>query len=257
MNCDIIKIGSFVRNKERFVKRRQRLVGPNGATLKAIELLTNCYVLVQGNTVSCMGTYKGLKLVRRIVEDCMKNIHPVYHIKALMIKRELAKDPKLANENWDRFLPKFKKKNVQTKKKPAPKKKESDEARSPFPPAQQPRKEDIAMETGEFFVKESEKKRQKMEEKLQKQREKIAAKKAEQEKDYVAPKEEKQYLKKDTQSSSSGAAEQASGLSAAENLKAKLKQQSQEYNAAKRKRADASGADDYIVSSKPKKRKLD
>lgn len=52
--------------------------------------------------MSAMGPYKGLKTVRRVVEDAILNVHPIYHIKTLMIKRELAKDPAMAEENWDR-----------------------------------------------------------------------------------------------------------------------------------------------------------
>merc|ERR1712058_193449 len=105
----------------------QRLIGPNGSTLKSIELLTKCYVLVQGNTVSCLGPYQGLKQVRKIVVDTMNNV------KALMIKRELMKDPKLKNENWERFLPKFEHKNLSKRKQPF--KKTEKKAYTPFPPA--------------------------------------------------------------------------------------------------------------------------
>lgn len=149
---DIVKIGGIVRNKERFIKRRQRLLGQDGSTLKALELVTGCFILVQGNTVSIMSeSHKGLKQARQVVVDCMNNIHPIYHIKRLMIMKELAKDEKLKDEDWERFLPKFAKKNVQRKK--AAKKREV-KAYTPFPPAQTPRKVDMQLETGEYFASE-------------------------------------------------------------------------------------------------------
>lgn len=130
MFIEIIKIGGTVRNKERFVKRRQRLIGPNGKTLKALELLTSCYILVQGNTVSAMGYFRELKTVRKVVLDTMRNIHPIYNIKELMIKRELKKQPELSEACWRRFLPQYHKRNVKRKKVEIKPKKEY----TPFPP---------------------------------------------------------------------------------------------------------------------------
>eukprot|EP00352_Strombidinopsis_acuminata_P002702 CAMPEP_0176381756 /NCGR_PEP_ID=MMETSP0126-20121128/32128_1 /TAXON_ID=141414 ORGANISM="Strombidinopsis acuminatum, Strain SPMC142" /NCGR_SAMPLE_ID=MMETSP0126 /ASSEMBLY_ACC=CAM_ASM_000229 /LENGTH=119 /DNA_ID=CAMNT_0017745755 /DNA_START=495 /DNA_END=855 /DNA_ORIENTATION=- len=115
-------------------------------TLKALELLPNAN---QGSTVSVMGYFKDLKLVRRIVLDCMRNVHPIYSIKELMIKRELEKNPDVQDEDWTRFLPKFKKQNVKRAKPLKIKKKKE---YTPFPPEQLPRKEDIQMMTGEYFL---------------------------------------------------------------------------------------------------------
>lgn len=188
--CDIIKIRNLVRNKERFVKRRQRILGPNGTTLKALELLTQCYILVQGNTVSAMGPYKGLKELRRVVEDCMNNIHPIYHIKELMIKRELQKDPELAGESWDRFLPHFKKRNLSKRRVPLKVTDKSKKVYTPFPPPQEKSKVDLQIESGEYFLGKQARERAAQEERLEKQKEKKAEKLKEREKEFEAPKED-------------------------------------------------------------------
>lgn len=58
---DIIEIK--LQNRERFIKRRRRLIGEDGNTLKALEISTKCYILVQGKTVAAVGPYDGLKKV--------------------------------------------------------------------------------------------------------------------------------------------------------------------------------------------------
>ena len=163
VECDVIKIRGIVNNRDRFIKRRQRLIGPKGMTLKALELLTDCYILVQGSTVCVMGNYKQLKIVRRIIIDCMKNIHPIYHIKELMIKRELMKKPEMANESWDRFLPNYQKHNVKKKKVKKIKKEYN-----PFPNEQQPRKIDLLLQSGDYFFDEKNKSKKESNKKIKK-----------------------------------------------------------------------------------------
>merc|ERR1711904_501921 len=97
--CDFIKIGGITRNKNDYLKRRQRLIGPDGSTLKALELLTKCYIMIQGNTVAIMGNYKNIKTVHHVIIDSLRSTHPIYHIKALIIKTELLKDQSLIKKN--------------------------------------------------------------------------------------------------------------------------------------------------------------
>jgi len=268
VNCDIIKIGGLVRNKDRFVKRRQRLIGPDGATLKALELLTNCYILVQGNTVSVMGTHKGIKQARQVVLDCMKNIHPVYNIKRMMIMKELAKDPKLANEDWSRFLPTFKKKNVK-RRKPRQVQVEAEKAKvasaadgvdvkknkkksyTPFPPAQQPSKVDLQLDSGEYFLNERARKAKKLAEKKEKSQKKSQERREAREREFEAPPPSRSSTKMSKTKDTSGDNE-GSGMGAkldVESLKSKF------AKIGKRKSSGGADVSDFMAGGKKQRRK--
>merc|ERR1711981_125638 len=100
--------------------------------------------------------------------DCMANVHPIYHIKELMIKRELAKDPELAGQSWDRFLPNFKKRTLSKRRVPHKVTDKSKKVYTPFPPPMEKSKIDLQIESGEYFLgkqaKEREEKRKSREE---------------------------------------------------------------------------------------------
>ncbi|PYH78145.1 eukaryotic type KH-domain (KH-domain type I) [Aspergillus uvarum CBS 121591] len=234
--CDVIKIRNQVRNKERFVKRRQRILGPGGSTLKALELLTSTYILVQGNTVAAMGPYKGLKEVRKVINDCMANIHPIYHIKELMIKRELAKDPSLAEESWDRFLPNFKKRTLSKRRMPFKVTDKTKKVYTPFPPAPEKSKVDLQIESGEYFLSKEAKDRAQKEEIMERQRVKREEKMKEREKAFVAPeeleeaekakKEKKEKKEKKKRKRESEAAELEADADAADRKEKKKKKKS-------------------------------
>ncbi|KAI1304471.1 ribosomal RNA assembly protein KRR1 [Xylaria venustula] len=185
---DVIKIRNLVNNKEKFVKRRQRLLGPNAATLKALQLLTNTYIQVQGNTVSAIGGYK----VRRVVEDTMHNVRYVQSCQMANLTKQMltavfSRDPLLKNESWDRFLPNYKKRSLSKRLKPH--KVSEKKPYTPFPPAAEPSKVDLQLEAGEYHIARDAKKRMAQEERLEKQKLKKEEKKRDREKDFIAPDE--------------------------------------------------------------------
>merc|ERR1711936_1454077 len=136
----------------------------------------------------------------------------IYNIKSLMIKRELMKDSKLKNENWERFLPKFEHKNLSKRKQPL--KKREKKPYTPFPPAPVMSKIDKELESGEYFLKERERKAKKAAEKKEKHSEADKKRQDKREKSFKPP------VEKSSNKSDSKPAESDVDL---QKLKAKIK----------------------------------
>jgi ribosomal RNA assembly protein len=156
-----------------------------------------------------MGPYKGLKQVRNVVIDCMKNVHPIYHIKTMMIKKELAKDPALANEDWSRFLPKFTKKSTSKRRKPhvVSEKKPY----TPFPPAPAQSKVDMQLESGEYFINEAQRLAKKKAEKRMQSKERAQENRLAREAEFVPPEEDEMRHTKKSSRRDEPPAEEESG----------------------------------------------
>lgn len=105
------------------------------------------------------------------------------------VKRELAKDPELANESWDRFLPNYKKRSLSQRRVPFKVTDKAKKTYTPFPNAPEPSKVDRQLEAGEYHIGREAKKRMAQEDRLEKQKTKKEEKKREREKDFVAPEE--------------------------------------------------------------------
>mmetsp|Transcript_1458 Transcript_1458/g.4978 ORF Transcript_1458/g.4978 Transcript_1458/m.4978 type:complete len:190 (-) Transcript_1458:1372-1941(-) len=132
-----------------------------------------------GKTVAIVGPVFGVRRAVEVIVDCMKNIHPLHHIKRLMVLRELENNPKMQNETWSAYLPEFKKKNHKKGKKIIKKKRNlQDELSHVFPEATEKSKVDLQIESGEYFMDDKEK-RQYRNAKLEEQHEKAAQRKQE------------------------------------------------------------------------------
>jgi ribosomal RNA assembly protein len=141
---ELIDIRKLVRSDKVFEKRRDRLIGKNNVTLNALKLLTDCHLCIAGKVVAVVGSYDGLGKAKQIIIGCMNNIHPVYELKKMVIKKKLSEDPTKKNEDWSKYLPQLKK--THQKKKKNDKKNETKQKSNNKP----------KLETGEYFYKEEE-----------------------------------------------------------------------------------------------------
>lgn len=161
-----IRLNYLCPDKKTMIKRRQRLIGNDSATLKALELLTECYIYTHGNTVCAIGKYDGLREVKRVVEDCMKNVnHPVYWIKRLDAKRLLANDPNMKDKDWDKYLPELKKSTRHQNKKTV----KHNKRNRGLPDFPKDSLIDKQIESGEYFLKKKSTSKKERRHKIEKQ----------------------------------------------------------------------------------------
>lgn len=99
------------------------------------------------------------------------------------------KDPELKNENWERFLPHFKKRTLSKRKKPLKITDKSKKPYTPFPPPQEKSKVDLQIESGEYFLGKQAMERAAKERREGQQREKQAEREMARQKEFVPPQE--------------------------------------------------------------------
>lgn len=99
------------------------------------------------------------------------------------------KDPDLKNENWERFLPHFKKRTLSKRKKPLKITDKSKKPYTPFPPPQEKSKVDLQIESGEYFLGKQAMERAAKERREEQQREKQTEKELMRQKEFVPPQE--------------------------------------------------------------------
>lgn len=98
--------------ESRYLKRRQRLVGPHNRTLQVMEVLTECYIGVAGRTLAAIGSFRGVNEVTKIVKAVVAdNQHPYYELKRLLVKRELlaSESADVQAADWQPYLPQYRK----------------------------------------------------------------------------------------------------------------------------------------------------
>jgi ribosomal RNA assembly protein len=113
-----------------------------------------------------------------------------------MIRKELAKDPELANESWDRFLPNFKARSLSHRRVPKNVTDKTKKVYTPFPPAPEKSKVDKQIETGEYFLGKVGKERAAQEERKEKQGKRKEEKAKEREAEFVPPEEDRPKKKR-------------------------------------------------------------